>query len=229
MNLLQTFQKKLLFLVLFGLVIFSGLQNNTYGNSPNSKTSIIQTYSSSENSVERRLTLLSLNDYDLVKNSNDLTWINELLGNALSDKSPVVVSEAVRQIGRFQLDDYGLTLINLFNSAESLYGASGYNRRVQYEIILTLGFLPSLEVKTFIEDLLAKDEGTAMGQFLLTSIENLADPLFLNVVKNYKHKMHAALMKAKNQGDDPILYSRKKGYVEYALEIEQMLIAKGGK
>lgn len=191
--------------------------------------SISSVYYSSDNSVTRRTALRSLNSIAVEEGKKAPQWVSELLGDALNDKSPVVVATAVKQIGRFKLIEYNTDLVHLFQNADQRFGASGYTHRVQYAVIPALGMLNTAEAKQLVAELLRSDNGSAMGQYLLSAILSFNDPAFLNDVKIYKHKMNSAVVASREKGDDPILYSRKLGYIELAITVEKALLTKGGK
>ena len=76
--------------------------------------SLLKTFSTSSNSVERRTILSSLNDITVQEGEMAPQWVSDLLGIAIKDKSPVVVAFAARQIGRFILQEYNADLVALF-------------------------------------------------------------------------------------------------------------------
>lgn len=191
--------------------------------------SIIKSYNTSDNSVNRRELLISLDNFLPQNGEMAPQWVSELLGNALNDKSPVVVTEAVYQIGQFELSEYNSNLITLYNETEKKYGYCGYTERVQYAIIPALGKIGNTEAKTFISDLLKNDNGSQMGEFLLKSIKDLNDQAFLDDINKYVAKMKDMIKITKEKGLDPIIYSRYLCYVQLAAEVEKSLLSKGGK
>lgn len=190
---------------------------------PSENATIITIFNTSDNSVKKCEVLFSLKKFIPKNGENTPLWISELLGNALNDKSPVVVADAVYQIGEFRFTKYNSSLIALFKNAEIKHRTSGYTERVQCAIITTLGKIGNSEAKTFLSELLRNDKGTYIGQFILGAIENLNDPVFINGVKQYKAKMEMYVANAKKQGCDPFLYSVKLAYIKFAEEIEKSL------
>ena len=211
------------------LFLFSALNAPVTAKEPADGASLLNTFNTSNNSVERRMILKSLNDVTLQEGDKAPRWISDMLGTAMKDKSPVVVAEAAKQIGRFQLMEYNADLITLFSEADSKFGASGYTHRVQYSVISALGKIGSKEAKTLVTEMLKNDNGSAMGDYLLTAIKNFNDPALIAELKAYKARMDSLVKAAKAKGDDPILYSRKLRYSEFAAEIEKALLARGGK
>ena len=215
------------FLFIF-LLLFSALNTPATAAGPAEAASIVKIFSTSENSVEKRELLVSLKNFVPEAGEKAPQWVVDLLGNALKDKSPVVVAEAALQIGKFNVLEYNAALITLFKEAGNKFGASGYDRRVQYSIIPALGKIGNKEAKGLISNLLEKDNASAMGYFLLEAIRNSNDPAFLYDLKLYKNKMLNFVDIAKKRGDDPLLYSRKLAYIELVTEIDKAL-SKGGK
>jgi hypothetical protein len=190
---------------------------------------IVQKFSSSQNSVEKRQLLASLMNYTPAAGEKAPQWVVDLLGTALQDKSPVVVAEAAYQVGQFNAVELNTELLTLYKESVKRFGASGYERRVMYSVIPSLGKIGNSEAKVLIADLLKNDNGSAMGDFLMQAIKNSNDPAFLNDLKLYKHKMANMVEAAKREGADPILYSRKLAYIQVAAEVERSLLKKGGK
>ncbi len=216
-------------LLSISLLLFSLLTTPAAAEDPVDGASLLKTFSTSDNSVERRTILSSLNDISLQDGEKAPRWVSDLLGVAIKDKSPVVVAVAAGQIGRFKLMEYNADLVTLYNSADKLFGASGYTHRVQYAVITSLGKLGSKEAKSLVFGLLKNDNGSAMGEFLLTAIKDFNDPAFVKELQAYKKKMDSFVKAARARGDDPILYSRKLRYSEFAAGIERALLARGGK
>ena len=216
-------------LLSISLLLFALLTTSAAAEEPFDGASLLKTFNTSDNSVERRTILSSLNDITLQEGEKAPQWIIDLLGAAIKDKSPVVVAAAARQVGRFKLLEYNAEMVALYNSADKLFGASGYTHRVQYAVVTALGTLGSKEAKALVSSLLKNDNGSAMGAFLLEAIKDFDDPAFVKELQAYKQKMDSFVKAAKAKGDDPILYSRKLGYSEFAAEIEKALIARGGK
>jgi len=192
-------------------------------------SSLLKVFSTSENSIERRAIVQSLNSITIQEGETAPEWARALLEKALGDQSPVVVAEAVKQIGRLGLEEFNTDLIALFKSADAHYGASGYAHRVQYAVIAALGKIGSREAKALVSDLLKDDTGSQMGMHLLTAIKDFNDPILLQDLKVYRNKMDSFVKESKGRGDDPLLYSRRLDYSRFATDIEKMLVAKGGK
>ncbi|GAG00278.1 unnamed protein product, partial [marine sediment metagenome] len=189
--------------------------------------SIVNVYNTSENSVERRTALRSLNDV-VSRGEKTPQWVRGLLESALDDKSPVVVDVAVYQIGNFGLAGFSSKLITLYSDVKKKY-SSAYARRVRYSIVSALGKTGGKSASLFLSNLLAEDNGTAMGQFLLLAIKDLNDPTLLKGVKQYQTKMEGLVKFAKAKNYDPLIYSRKLMYVNLALDVEKSLVLRGGK
>ena len=183
-------------------------------------TIITNTFSSYNNSVKKCELLFSLRKYLPQKP----LWIKELLGKALTDKSPVVAAEAVYQIGEFRFTEYNSDLIKLYNDAEKRFSSLSYAERVRCAIIQALGKIGNSEAKVFISGLLKNDRGSYIGQFLLSAIESLNDPVFVNDVKLYKIKMEKYVKSAEDSGLDPFLYSVQISYIKRTVEIEKFLL-----
>lgn len=190
---------------------------------------LVKAYSTSENSVTRRELLISLDNFLPQNGEKAPQWISDLLGNALYDKSPVVVAEAAHQIGQFKLSEYNSNLIKLYNEAEMKYGYCGYAERVQYAIIPALGKIGNKEAKAFISNLLKNDNGSQMGNFLLKAIKDLNDRALLGDLAKYVVKMDNLIKITREKGLDPLIYSRYVCYVQLAAEVEKSLLSKGGK
>ncbi|MBN2037372.1 MAG: HEAT repeat domain-containing protein [Chitinispirillaceae bacterium] len=216
-------------LLSISLVFFSSLVIPAAAEGPVDGASLLETFSASTNSVERRTILSSLNDITLQYGEKAPQWVSDLLGIAIKDKSPVVVAVAAKQIGQFNLLEHNAEMVALYTNADKLFGASGYTHRIQYAAITSLGKLGSKEAKALVSELLKNDNGSAMGEYLLTAVKDFNDPAFINNLRTYKQKMDSYVKAAKANGDNPILYSRKLGYSECAAEIEKTLAAKGGK
>ena len=225
----KTFRFFSVSLLSISLLLFSSLTTPAAAEEPVDGASLLKTFSTTDNSVDRRMIVKSLNDITLQEGEKAPQWVSDLLGVAIRDKSPVVVAVAARQIGRFKLLEYNADLVALFGNADKAFGASGYTRRVQYAVVTALGKLGSKEAKTLVSGLLKNDNGSAMGEFLLTAIKDFNDPAFVKELQAYKQRMDSFVKAAKAKGDDPILYSRKLGYSEFAAEIEKALVAKGEK
>ena len=181
---------------------------------------ITNAFSSSDNSVKKCELLFSLKRYLPQKP----LWIKELLGKALTDMSPIVAAEAVCQIGEFRFTEYNSDLIKLYNDAEKRFSSLSYAERVRCAIIQALGNIGNSEAKAFISGLLKNDKGSYIGQFLLSAIESLNDPVFINDVKLYKAKMEMYVKNAKDSGCDPFLFSVQVSYIKRATEIEKSLL-----
>ncbi len=190
--------------------------------------SCISVYEESDNSVTRRQALNTLEDVVTRRGINTPKVVRDLLVNALNDKSPVVVSVAVYQIGNFGIPGLDTKLINLYDEVEKKYSAS-YARRIQYAIVPALGKTGGAEASVFLSRLLAEDNGTAMGEFLLLAINELHEPALIDVVSQYKVKMQGMVQYAKSQNVDPLIYSRRERYANLAAGIEKALGSKGGK
>lgn len=185
---------------------------------------IISTFSASDNSVKKTELLFSLKKYL----SQKPLWIKELLAKALNDKSPVVVAEAVYQIGEFEFIEFNTELIKLFNDAEKRFGSLCYAERVRCAVIPALGKIGNNKAKAFIAGLLKNDKGSFMGQFMLSAMKSLNDPVFVKDVRLYRAKMEKYVKDAAASGLDPFLYSDKASYIKLAEEVETSLL-KGGK
>lgn len=216
-------------LLLIFLLIFSALNITVTAAESTDGASIIKRYNTSDNSVNRRELLISLDNFLPQNGEMAPQWVSELLGNALDDKSPVVVAVAVFQIGQFKLSEYNINLIILYKEAEKKYGYCGYAKRVQYAIIPALGKIGNQETKAFISNLLENDNGSQMGEFLLKAIKDLNDQAFLDDLATYVAKMENLIKIAKGKGLDPLIYSRKLMYIDLALDVEKSLLSKGGK
>ena len=191
-------------------------------------TSIVNIYNTSDNSVERRMALNALSDVVVQRGSETPQWVSDLLIKALDDKSPVVVNAAVYQIGNFGLANMTQKLISLYSEVEKKF-SSAYAKRIQYSIVPALGKTGGTEATAFLSGLLARDNGTLMGGFLLAAIKDLNDNALADNVKEYKVKMEGLVKFAKAKNYDPLIYSRKLMYIDLALDVEKSLASKGGK
>ena len=196
---------------------------------PNDAASITNAFKTSNNSVDRRELLTSLRNYAPEEGEKTPAWIIDLLGEALKDNNPVVVAEAVFQVGEFKVTEYNDELVQLYKDAESKYQHCGYAERVRFSIIPALGKIGNSETKAFVADLLRYDNGSYMGQFLLEAVKSFNDPSFINDLKIYKYKMQSFIQSSKDKGHNPIIYSRKLFYLEFASAIEKDLQLMGGK
>ena len=207
-------------LVCIALIITALYSPITKASESSEATIITNTFSSYGNSVKKCELLFSLKNYLPQKP----LWIKELLGKALTDKSPVVAAEAVYQIGEFRFTEYNSDLIKLYNDAEKRFSSLSYAERVRCAIIKALGNIGNSEAKVFISVLLKNDKGSYTGQFLLSAIESLNDPVFVNDVKLYKTKMEKYVRRAEDSGLDPFLYSVQVSYIKRTIEIEKSLL-----
>ena len=211
--------------LLFGTIFFiTALTNTTVASESSESANITNTFINSDNSVKKTEILFSLKKYLLQKPS----WIKELLGRAIDEKSPVVVAEAVYQIGEFGFIEFNAALIKLYNDADKRFGSISYAERVRCAVIPALGKIGNNEAKVFIAKLLNNDMGSFMGPFLLMAIQNLNDPVFVKDVKLYRARMEKLKKDAEAAGIDPFLYSDKASYIKLAAEVETSLL-KGGK
>lgn len=216
------------FLLIF-LLLISALSTSATAAEPAEGTAIVKTFNTSQNSVEKRELLASLKNYTPAAGEKAPQWVADLLGTALQDKSPVVVAEAAYQVGQFNIVELNTELLTLYKESVKRFGASGYERRVQYSLIPSLGKIGNSEAKALITDLLNNDKGSAMGEYLMQAIKNSNDPAFLKDLKLYKQKMASLVEVAKKEGADPIFYSRKLAYIQIAEEVEKSLLKKGGR
>ena len=210
------------------LFLFSALNTPAEAADITNGASIVNIYNTSDNSVERRMALNELSDVVVQRGSETPQWVNNLLIKALDDKSPVVVNAAVYQIGNFGLTNITGKLITLYSEVERNF-SSAYANRIQYSIVPALGKTGGKEASAFLSNLLARDNGTVMGQFLLLAIKDLNDLSLVDNVKQYKKKMEELVKFAKAKNYDPLMYSRKLMYVDLALDVEKSLVSRGGK
>ena len=223
-NRLKITKLLLIFLILlFTLNTFSSAADFTDG------ASMVKIFNTSENSVEKRELLVSLKNLMPEAGEKAPQWVVDLLRTALQDKSPVVVAEAAYQVGQFNAVGLNADLLTLYKESVKRFGASGYERRVQYSVIPSLGKIGNSEAKALIADLLTNDKGSAMGEYLMQAMKNSNDPAFLKDLKLYRQKMANLVEVAKREGADPIFYSRKLAYIQIAEEVEKALLKKGGR
>lgn len=213
----------------FHLLFIFTLVLNSLAADPAQGSALLAKFNSSSNSVEKRELLASLKAYIPQNGQQASEWIVTLIGNGLKDENPVVVAEAAAQAGQFRLTQYVPGLIQLYNDAESKYAACGYVERVRYAIIPALGRTGTSDAKQLIVNQLKNDNGSDMGELLLIAVSDLNDPLLIKELTVYKAKMQALIQTLKQKGYDPLIYSLPQYYIELATEIEQNLLAKGGK
>ena len=211
------------------ILIFTALNTPATAAEPADGAAIVKTFNTSQNSVEKRELLVSLKNYTPAAGEKAPQWVVDLLGTALQDKSPVVVAEAAYQVGQFNIVELNTELLTLYKESVKRFGASGYERRVQYSLIPSLGRIGNSEAKALIADLLKNDNGSAMGNYLMQAIKNSNDPVLLTDLKLYKQKMASLVEVARREGADPIFYSRKLAYIQVAAEVERSLLTRGGK
>lgn len=215
--------KRSFFLLLSIFIIITGINFSVNATDASEAETITKTFVASENSVEKNRILFSLKEYLPQKPQ----WVRQLLVTALNDKSPVVVAEAVYQIGAFGFSDCNAELIKLYRVAEKRFRSPGYTERVHCAIIPVLGKTGNSEARTFIASLLRIDNGSYKGGFLLAAVEELNDPVFIKDLRSYKARIERQVRQAKASGVDPFLYSDKTSYIKLATEIELSLL-KGG-
>jgi len=196
---------------------------------PSAGSALLTKFNASTNSVEKRELLASLKSFFPEPGQLAPEWAVILVGNALKDENPVVVAEAAMQVGQLQLTQYAPDLIQLYNEAETKYAACGYVERVRYAIIPSLGKTGTTDAKQLIVNLLKKDNGSDMGELLLIAIRDLNDPSLIKDIVSYKTKMHSLVQTLKQKGHDPLIYSLPLYYIKLTSEVEQTLLAKGGK
>lgn len=219
--------QKINFLLIF-LILFSALSTFSTAAEITDGASIVKVYTTSDNSVERRMALNALSDVVVQRGTATPQWVSDLLVKAIDDKSPVVVDAAVYQIGNFGLAGMTEKLISLYSEVEKKF-SSAYANRIQYSIVPALGRTGGKEASAFLPQLLAQDKGTVMGQFLLLAIKDLNEFSLVDNVKQYKVKMEGLVKFAKAKKYDPLIYSRKLMYIDLALDVEKSLVSKGGK
>lgn len=206
------------------LLIAVCIGGSTFATGTSEATTIINSFTASDNSVEKSRILFSLNSYLPQKPP----WVKRLFKTALNDRSPVVVADAVRQIGAFGFSDCNTDLIRLYKGAEKRFGSAAYVERVQCAIIQALGEIGNGEAKRFISGLLKSDNGSYKGRFLLSAVAELHDPVFIEDIRLYSRKLEKYVAFAKERGREPFLYSEEANYIEQIKKIEQVLL-KGGK
>lgn len=182
------------------------------------KESIITAYQS-KNSITRKKALRSASLHRSI-------WVQNLLATALKDKSPIVVEVAVQEIGNLRLVELSDNLISLYFNAEKKF--KGYGDRVKYSIIPALGKLGTGKSKKLLIDLLAKDNGSQMGEFLLVGIKELKDKFLINNVRLYSAKMKSIISQKKAMDLDPITWSINLALIDLAFSVEAYL-AQGGR
>ncbi len=193
----------------------------------NTAASILNAYKS-ENGVTRRTALRSLEDVVSVDDNAAVTgWVSDLLATALQDESPVVVSVAVEMVGKFKVTGLNKNLITLYQDIGTKF-SSAYADRVRYAIIPALGKLGGDGAADLLKKLLAEDNGSVMGESLLSAIVELNDASLVSDIRLYKTKMQKMVTFATAKNYDPLIYSRMQRYTAYALEVENLLL-KGGK
>ncbi len=189
--------------------------------------SILNAYKS-ENGVTRRTALRSLGDVVSVDDNAAVAgWVSDLLSTALQDESPVVVSVAVEMIGKFKVTGLNKNLITLYQDAGKKFSIA-YADRVRFAIIPALGKLGGNDAADLLKKLLAEDNGSVMGDYLLSAVVDLNDVSLVSDIRFYKTKMQEMVTFATSKNYDPLIYSRMQGYIAYALEVENLLL-KGGK
>ncbi len=186
-------------------------------------------FTTTDNSVKKCELLFSLKKH-LPKNDEKIpSWITELLNSALNDKNPVVVAEAIYQIGEFRCTAFGQRLLTVYRDAGSKFRACGYTERVRNSIIPALGKIGGKEAKTFIAELLKKETGSYISRFLLTAIKDLNDTAFIDDLQQYKARLEKYVVRAKEKGHDPLFYSEQQSYISSATEIVRSLGMEGNK
>lgn len=220
--------KKVLYTLLFVPLILYSIPVTVSAEESSEGTQITNLFNTSTNSVERRGVLFSLRKFKPDVGVKAPLWIGKLLVTALKDNSASVVAEAVHQTGEIRLTEYNSNLIQLYKDAEKRFGVVGYTVRIQYAIITALGKIGNQDAKSFIAELLRKDNGSRKGEFLLAAIKDLNDPAFLPDLKLYKAKMQNTVNHHKKRGDDPIMYAREFSYIWFIEEINGSIL-KGGK
>jgi hypothetical protein len=205
-------------------VIITGLCKPVKADESSEAKTIVNTFITAENSVEKSQLLFSLKKYLPQKP----TWIKDLLKKALNDRSPVVVAEAVHLVGEFGFAGFNTDLTKLYGDVEKRFTSHGYIERVQCAIIPALGRIGDSAGKKFLANLLRSDNGSYQGGFLLAAVDELNDPVFVKDIKAYKARLEKLVKEAKAAGIDPFLYSDKTAYIERTAAIEKSLL-KGGK
>lgn len=209
----------LLFLFLTGTFVYAQNEPSTLGDG----SAVIKRYQTSDNAIDRRY---ALNDLKALSGHATPRWASDLLKTALNDNDPIVVEEAIFQIGNLRMADFSPELTAMYNNAEKRF--LGYSIRLQYAIISTLGKIGGTSSKEFIAQLLRTDNGSDYGEFILMAIKDLNTKELVSDVAAYAVKMKKIVEKAKAKNLDPLLYSRKLWYIQVASEVQDALLLKGG-
>lgn len=185
-------------------------------------------FRTSENSIDKRRILQSLSEIGAVQPTAVPQWKVDLVRNALSDKSPVVVEAAAKQAGNLVLKELTPQLISLFESAgDRFYG--GYAERVRVSLFHALGKTGGNKATDLFKDFLKKDNGSFLAESALLAVKELNNPELVPTVKNYILKMETRVSEGKALNADPIRYSRYLKYIQLGKEVENSLLTvKGG-
>jgi hypothetical protein len=191
-------------------------------------SSLIRTFESTENSIDKRNILKSLSQNEETQNSAVPRWKVDLITIGLADKSPVVVETAVKQVGKLGLTELSPRLIDHFKNADERF-IGGYTDRVRIALFKALGKVGGPGVAELFQEFLENDNGSGLGGDALLAVKNLNDPSLLNTVKMYMLKMDARIAEKKKINADPIFYSRYLNYLELARDVKESLLkSKGG-
>lgn len=153
-------------------------------------------------------------------------WVAQMLETALDDKSPVVVEAAVQEIGNLRLISLAPRLITLYTQSDSRF--AGYAERVKFALIPSLGKLGGETVTGFLKRELEHDNGTELGEAILSAVRLSGDAALIDDVRDYAYKMDQYIANAQAKNLDPIVYSLKLHNSSLAHEIENVLMQKGG-
>jgi len=199
------------------------VQTPVTASEPDKPAEMIGAFSASNNSVKKTEHLYALRAYLPAKEA----WIRQLLEMAIDDRSPVVVAEAVCQIGEFGFTESDTVLIQLYTDAQKRFGSIAYTERVRCAIITALGKIGGANATAFVAGLLKQDKGSFAGRFMLTAIGEINDESLVEDVRSYRIMLEEYVKNAEKAGIDPFLYSDKIDCIGLASEIEATLL-KGG-
>jgi hypothetical protein len=146
---------------------------------------------------------------------------------ALADRKPSIVSEAVRQIGILGLQSYNRKMIDLYDAAIEKFG--GYAMGVQSAILVSLSQTKGAEARDKLRALLQAGQVTPQTPSILDAVENMGDAALLPDLTALRGRLESLLQARIASAKDPIQYSKLYTCVEQARKVELALTAlKGG-
>jgi hypothetical protein len=210
-------------------LIFSLLILETYANELTKICSkqitdsiIVSDFYNSDNTIIRKEALRSAfseivpPDSDYLKLNESFTPL-EMLRDALQDKSPIIVEEAIQITGEKKIVILEEQLINLYNEADKLY--PGYGERLKFKIINSLGKIGGRNTIDFLHGEILRDQGTLFGIEIINSVKELKAKELIAPLIEYKGILKQKIEFMKQSNYDPMIYSQHEMIIDMIDEV----------